>query len=200
MNYKTKTPLILPFKKTLFVSNGGRSLKTNSHMQFKNSDGPQNQLYAYDFRTETQGKEKKLKELPVFGIEVISPGDGIIAQIINGAFDLSPGERNRGVGVGNAITIDHQNNEFSFLCHLKHNSIKVKVGQKVKQGQILARCGNSGNTFQPHIHYHLQDSLFMHKAKALPAQFKKIKVNGKVKENYEPIRGDIVINYTSLFT
>ena len=32
----------------------------------------------------------------------------------------------------------------------------------MKQSQALARCGNSGNSFMPHIRYHLQDSLHMH--------------------------------------
>lgn len=194
MKYITKTPLILPFKGTLFVSNGGRSIKTNNHLQFKNGSGPQNQIYAYDFRTEITGKEKDLKDFPVFGRQVISPGKGIVSQIINGAFDLPPGERNRSVGVGNAITINHQNGEYSFLCHLKNNSIKIKVKDKVKQGEVIALCGNSGNTFQPHIHYHLQDGPFMHNSNALPAQFSKMIVNGKLKEIYEPVRGENVSN------
>src|SRR3989338_4771310 len=62
MEYKTKTNLILPFKGVLWVSNGGRTAETNSHN--KSSDlGPQNQLYAYDFRTKTTGKEKTLEQL-----------------------------------------------------------------------------------------------------------------------------------------
>jgi len=79
MDYKTKTNLILPFRNTLMVSNGGRNSETNNHFR-PASQGPQNQLYAYDFRTETTGKEVSLEDYPVFGIEVISPGDGVVAQ------------------------------------------------------------------------------------------------------------------------
>lgn len=193
MEYKTKTHLILPFKGTLWVSNGGRTIDTNSHNR-PLDQGPQNQLYAYDFRTQTTGKEKTLKEFPVFGQEVLSPGDGTIAQIINGALDVMPGERDRSVGVGNAIIIDHQNGECSLLCHFKFNSIKVNVGNKVKQGDILGLCGNTGNTFQPHIHFNLQNGPLMHKAKALPAQFARIIVNGEEKICYEPIRGQFISN------
>lgn len=193
MGYQTKTDLILPFKGTLLVSNGGRTSETNSH--YRSADqGPQNQLYAYDFRTENTGKEKILEDHPVFSKEVLAPGDGIVEQIINGALDVMPGERDRSVGVGNAIIIDHQNGEYSLLCHFKHDSIKVKIGDKVKQGDVLGLCGNTGNTSQPHIHFNLQDGPFMHKAKALPAQFKKIIVDGKEKINYEPIRGEQVSN------
>jgi len=193
MNYKTKTDLILPFKETLFVSNGGRTPETNSHI--KPIDlGPQNQIFAYDFRTKDTEKFKKLEEFPVFGIEILAPSKGEIIQIINGSIDVEIGERDRSVGVGNAIIIDHQNGEFSLICHLKFNSIQVNVGDIVNQGQKLGLCGNTGNTFQPHIHFNLQDGPRMHKANGLPAQFRKIIVNGVVKENYEPIRGDMVSN------
>jgi len=193
MDYQTKTSLILPFKGILMVSNGGRNPETNSHIRPIES-GPQNQLYAYDFRTENTGKEKTLEDYPVFNKEIIAPANGIVIQIINGAMDVLPGERDRSVGVGNAIIIDHQNGEYSLICHFKYNSIKVKVGDKIKQGGILGLCGNTGNTTQPHIHFNLQDRPRMHLAHALPAQFKRILVNGIEKFNYEPIRSEVVSN------
>lgn len=193
MGYQTKTPLILPFNGTWLVSNGGKTPETNNHIR-PAEQGPQNQLYAYDFRMESTGKETKLEEFEVFGKEVLGPGDGIVVQVIDGSIDVLPGERDRSVGVGNAIIMDHQNGEYSLLCHFKHNSIKVKVGDKVKQGDVIGLCGNTGNTFQPHIHFNLQDGPLMHNANALPAQFTRILVNKEVKEHYKPIRGQLVTN------
>ena len=181
MDYQTRTHLILPFKDTLLVSNGGRTLETNNHCR-PADQGPQNQLYAYDFGGgKIRVKKKIVEDYSVFGKAVLAPGNGIVVQVINGSIDVMPEERDRNVGVGNAIIIDHQNGEYSLLCHFKHNSIKVKVSNKVKQGDILGLCGNTGNTFRPHIHFNLQDGPFMHKAKALPAQFNKIIVDGKEK-------------------
>lgn len=193
MNYQTKTDLILPFKGTWMVTNGGRDASTNNHNR-PPEQGPQNQLYAYDFRNEHTGDGTQLEDYEVFGKEVLAPGDGVIDQVIDGAIDVNPGERDRSVGVGNAIIIDHQNGEFSLLCHFKHNSITAKVGDVVKQGEVIGLCGNTGNTTQPHIHFNLQDHPRMHLANALPAQFRKISVNGEVKENYEPIKGEEVSN------
>jgi len=193
MDYITKTPFILPFKETLMVSNGGRTPETNNHNRMVNQ-GPQNMLYGYDFRSESTGKEKVLEDYPDFSKEVIAPGDGIILQIINGAIDVLPGERDRSVGIGNAIMIDFQNGEYGLLCHFKHNSIKVKAGDRIKQGDVIALCGNTGNTTQPHIHFHLQDNPRLHLGNALPIQFKKILVCGDVKENFEPTRGQMVSN------
>jgi hypothetical protein len=193
MDYKTKTNLILPFNNTWTVTNGGRTAETNNH--FRPVDqGPQNQLFAYDFRNEHTGSGENLEDYEIFGKEVLAPGEGTIIQVINGSIDVNPGERDRSVGVGNAIIIDHGNGEYSLLCHFKHNSIKVKVGDEVKQGDIIGLCGNTGNTSQPHVHFNLQDGPLMHTAKALPAQFRKIIANGEIKENFEPIREDKVSN------
>jgi Peptidase family M23 len=193
MDYQTKTNLILPFNGIWLVSNGGRTPETNSHIR-PAEQGPQNQLYAYDFRMESTGKETKLEEYEVFGKEVLAPGNGTVVQIIDGSIDILPGERDRSVGVGNAIIIDHENGECSLLCHFKHDSIEVKIGDRVKQGEVIGLCGNTGNTQQPHIHFNLQDGPLMHTAQALPAQFSKIQVNGELKEKYEPIRGEKVSN------
>src|SRR3989344_797554 len=102
MDYQTKTNLILPFNGTLMVSNGGRSVETNNHLKFKDSGGPQNQFYAYDFRLGHKGAGTKLEDYEVFGWEVIAPGDGIVIQVIDGSIDVNPGERDRCVGIGNA--------------------------------------------------------------------------------------------------
>ncbi|HLD24999.1 MAG TPA: M23 family metallopeptidase, partial [Patescibacteria group bacterium] len=90
--------------------------------------------------------------------------------------------------------IDHKNGEYSLLCHFKHQSIQVKAGDTVKQRDVLGLCGNTGNTSEPHIHFSLQDGPFMHRSRALPAQFHKILVDGKWKTNYEPERGQMVSN------
>ncbi|MDP1722479.1 MAG: M23 family metallopeptidase [Candidatus Gottesmanbacteria bacterium] len=195
MDYQTKTKLVLPFLGTWMVSNGGRTGETNNHVKFASGDGPKNQIYAYDFRRGHTGAGEKLEEYDVYSEEVIAPGDGVIIQVINGAIDVLPGERDRAVGVGNTVIIDHQNGEFSVLCHFKYNSIQVKVGDHVIQGNLLGLCGNTGNTSEPHIHFHLQDGPSMHTAKPLPAQFSKITVDGEVKTKYEPIRKQMVSNF-----
>lgn len=191
MDYRTKTSLILPFRGILTVTNGGRDSSTNNHFK---EDGPQNQIYSYDFRKEHKGDGKKLEDYEVFGQEVLAPGEGTVVQVIDGSIDVSPGEKDRSVGVGNAIIIDHKNGEYSLLCHFKHNSIKIKVGDDVKQGDLIGLCGNTGNTSQPHVHFNLQDGSQMYNSKGLPAQFKNIVVDGVKKENYEPVRNEQVSN------
>lgn len=45
---------------------------------------------------------------------------------------------------------------FLFLAHLKKGSIKVKEGQHVNEGEVLAQVGNSGSSSEPHLHIHHQ--------------------------------------------
>lgn len=52
---------------------------------------------------------------------------------------------------GKAITIDHGNGYETSYSHLL--DIRVKKGQEVKRGDIIALSGNSGLSFAPHLHY-----------------------------------------------
>lgn len=184
-DYKTKTDLMLPFKGTWTVSNGGRDASKNGHLE-PDGSGPKNQMFAYDFTKDHSGAGKNLEDYEAYGLEVLAPGDGVISQVIDGSQDVSIGETDWVMICGNMIVIDHENAEWSVLAHLKYNSIAVKVGDRVKQGDLLGLCGNSGNTSEPHIHYHLQDEPIMYRATGLPAQFRRITVNGETKENIEP--------------
>lgn len=54
------------------------------------------------------------------------------------------------------MVIRHEETEFSTLCYLMPRSAAVQVGQRVHRGDVIARCGNSGNTSEPHIHFQVQ--------------------------------------------
>jgi murein DD-endopeptidase MepM/ murein hydrolase activator NlpD len=183
-DYKTKTSLILPFNGTWRVSNGGRDASKNGHID-PEGHGPENQLFAYDFVRDYRREGENLEDYEAFGQEVIAPADGIIFQVIDGNRDVPIGETDVDMIYGNMIMIDHQNGEYSVLAHFKYASITVKDGDIVKQGNVLGLCGNTGNTSNPHIHYHLQNDFVMYKAHGLPAQFRKILVDGVEKENIE---------------
>jgi murein DD-endopeptidase MepM/ murein hydrolase activator NlpD len=53
----------------------------------------------------------------------------------------------------NFIVIMHTNGEYSRYDHLCYNSSKVKVGQRVKAGEEIARVGMTGFTYLPHLHF-----------------------------------------------
>lgn len=62
-----------------------------------------------------------------------------------------------GVG-GNQVMIDHGNGEFSFYGHLQPDSVSVRVGDPVERGARIGAVGSSGNSTEPHLHFHVCNS------------------------------------------
>ena len=56
---------------------------------------------------------------------------------------------------------------FVALCHLQRGTVSVAVGEQVEVGQELARCGNSGNSTEPHLHLQAIDRLDVATASAV---------------------------------
>jgi len=87
---------------------------------------------------------------------VLAPADGTVEDINDGIEDNQIGQVDLLNNWGNTIIIKHGEGLYSKLSHLKSKSITVKRGEQVKQGQIIARCGNSGRSPVPHLHLQLQ--------------------------------------------
>ena len=75
---------------------------------------------------------------------------------------------------GNFVVVEHSGNEHSFYAHLIPDSVCVKKGEKVKQGQVLGLLGNSGNSSAPHLHFQLMQGPDMLTARGLPCYFTNI--------------------------
>ncbi len=61
---------------------------------------------------------------------------------------------------------------FVLLAHLRHGSVGVHVGDRVREGDVVGACGNSGNSTQPHLHLQATDSTTWDRARGLPIAFK----------------------------
>jgi urea transporter len=81
---------------------------------------------------------------------------GWVVTIKDAVPDNPIGEMNLDENWGNTIIIKHAEGLYSKLSHLKPYSIKVKEGDYVKAGELIASCGNSGRSDQPHLHFQLQ--------------------------------------------
>lgn len=89
---------------------------------------------------------------------VVAPADGTVADLTDGIPDNLIGDHNLRQNWGNSIVIRHADHLYSQLSHLKPGSLKVKKGDSVKRGDLLALCGNSGRSPYPHLHFQIQST------------------------------------------
>jgi urea transporter/murein DD-endopeptidase MepM/ murein hydrolase activator NlpD len=92
---------------------------------------------------------------------VLASGDGVIEEVVNHVEDNAVGEVNTIENWGNSVVIKHLTGLYSKVSHLKKNSIKVKPGDFVKQGDMLGMCGNSGRSPEPHLHFQVQTTPYV---------------------------------------
>ena len=96
-----------------------------------------------------------------FGKPVLAPADGFVQHIEDYIEDNEIGKINQQQNWGNSIVIKHAEGLFTKMSHLRKNSFKVKMGDYVKQGDIIASCGNSGRSPEPHLHFQVQTTSYI---------------------------------------
>ena len=191
---RNKTDLILPFNGEWTVFWGGDTPEQNHHVNIPS------QKNAFDIViTDANGNSYKTdgkvnEDYYAFGKPLIAPCDAVVVQAVDGIKDNNPGDLNPIYTPGNSIMLKTINNEYILIAHFKNHTITVKEGEKVKKGQILGNCGNSGNSSEPHLHFHLENAEDMNIATGVKCYFEKIKVNASEKHDYSPVKGDKVEN------
>ena len=187
------TKMILPFNEEWFVFWGGTTVEKNYHVEYPD------QQYAYDILmvangTSYEGDPKNNESYFVFGKDIIAPCDAKVAKVITGVHDNVPGELNPQQLTGNTIVLETEEGEFVLFAHLKEGSIVVEEGQEVRQGDLMAQCGNSGNTTEPHLHLSLQNHVEMFQSTGAKLYFDRIMVNGELRTDYLPVKEDYIKN------
>lgn len=188
LDYQTQASLQLPFEGEWMVFWGGREVASNYHAQAVD------QRFAYDFvitrnRSSFRGEGTSNADYHCFGQPILAPAAGSVVAVENGVADNRPGIMNPLRPLGNHVILDHGNDEYSFLAHFKQGSVEVKQGEQVEAGEHLGLCGNSGNSSEPHLHYHLQNTPEPFAGEGLPAQFNDYLANGQPVERGEPVKG-----------
>lgn len=192
----------------------GRWLVQNSHANRVPSHGTHAfaTAYAIDFVPVTDAgrtapitpislvRPESADRFPGFGRPILVPVSGVVLAVHDSESDhpayrglpsiryALTQRRRASVGwaslAGNHVLIDSGGIVVA-LCHLQQGSIQVARGQQVRVGDILARCGNSGNSTEPHLHVQAIDNLNIARANAVRLTF-----NGSLPTNGEVIRAD----------
>lgn len=191
MDYQPRTPLRLPFDGEWYVFWGGTTLEQNYHAMTSN------QRFAYDLvirrdGTTHTGDGKQLTQYFCYGQPILAPADGTVTSVVDSFPDQAIGTTNRSAPAGNHVIVDHGDAEFSLVAHLRPGSVAVRPGDRVRSGQKLGECGNSGNTSEPHLHYQLQNGPVFGESDGLPPRFRGYTADGQRVEQGMPVKGQTV--------
>ncbi|WP_187648388.1 urea transporter [Nitrosophilus labii] len=132
--------------------------------------------YAYDFVIrDDEGKSYKnsgnyLEDYYAFKKPVLSPVSGYVVEAVSYHKDNPIGEVDNINNWGNYIILSTSNGVYVEISHLAQNSLRIKKGDFVEAGQIIALCGNSGYSPEPHIHIQVQESSYLG-SKTVPFNF-----------------------------
>ncbi len=185
-----------PFDGDWLISWGGENPKDNHHI------GSPPQDRAVDIRKIIEGSENQTsrgdpqrnESYGCWAQPIYSPINGVVEVAVDGVPDNIPGELNRPSALGNYVMVRSTSGFVVVLAHFKQGSVAKRAGEPVKAGELLAHCGNSGNSTEPHLHMHVQSGVSMQRSVALRMVFPSLVVDGVPRKNYTPKRGDILSN------
>lgn len=186
--YEPKTKLRLPFRGEWTVIWGGREIAQNYHARTRDQRFALDLVITKDGRSHA-GEGTELEDYYCYGEPILAPAAGTVVWVRDSLPDNRPGRTDPANPAGNAVMLDHGHGEYSLFAHLQPHSLKVKPGQRVRAGDELGRCGNSGNTTEPHLHYHLQDGPKFGDADGLPPRFFDLFVDGAKRDTAEVVKG-----------
>ena len=159
----------LPFQGTWYVASEHGYLDAHKRVA--------TEMFAYDFlQVGANGKSYQRDGLRnndyfAYGEKVLASKDGVVASIRNDVAENVPGTINIETPGGNVVVIDHGDSQFGYYAHLRPGSIPLKVGAQVKTGEVIGEVGNTGNSREPHLHFHVMSAVNADDADAVPVAF-----------------------------
>ena len=118
------------------------------------------EAFAYDFLKigpdgrSYQGTGGRNSDYFAYGLDVLAAADGEVVYMRNDIPENLPGQAMAATPGGNAIVIRHSDTLYTYYAHMRPGGMKVGVGDQVLKGEPIGEVGNSGDSVEPHIHFH----------------------------------------------
>lgn len=130
------------------------------------------------------GDPKVLANWVGYGTPVRAAAAGVVTSVHNGRPEQAPQEMPKTLRVpeliGNEVEVRMKGGYSAVYAHLVKGSVKVKVGDRVKVGQLLGLVGNSGGTLAPHLHFHIVEGADAVTDDGFPNTFARFGQTGKI--------------------
>lgn len=112
-----------------------------------------------------------------YGEPVLAVADGEITQVVDGIPENTPRVLPQPVTLdniaGNYVILRIAANRYVTYAHLQTGSIKVRLGDHVARGTVIARLGNTGQATAPHLHFQVTDANSVLQSEGVPFIFAK---------------------------
>lgn len=203
-NKPTEPPVVrsdlttrLPMRGAWFIAWGGSTQELNQHVLHASQRRAVDLLMLSDAGVSYRTDGARNDDYLAYGQPILAVADGIVEQVVDGVTDNAPGKMNPYYTPGNMVVLRHgDGGVFSSYAHLKPG-LQLRVGAKVKQGAVLGRCGNSGNSSEPHLHFQLQDGPLFERAWGIEPIFRDVTIvrdgGTSVEAHYTWLKGDVVV-------
>ncbi|PCJ51943.1 MAG: hypothetical protein COA79_25070 [Planctomycetota bacterium] len=158
--YQINYSFALPFKGEWYVivdKSKHHRLKAGAAYAFDIIKKVKGQMTKKRIKNRRDYKSLKLNDYYSWDQEIIAQADGIVTQL-EGKNKDNPIGVSGGFNSANYVTVYYGAGISGFYAHLKQGSIKVKLNQRVKKGDVLGLVGNSGASGSPHLHFTMIDS------------------------------------------
>jgi len=118
-----------------------------------------------------------------YDADIFAVAPGTVVEVVRDLPNATPGKNPEGLTIaqiaGNRVIIDMGSGYYAMYAHFAPASIKVHVGDYVKQGQKLGLLGNTGNSSAPHLHFQLMDRPSSLDDTSLPFLFDHMNLEGR---------------------
>ena len=129
------------------------------------------------------GRGTRAEEYLCYEREILAAADGTVVRAESRVRQASLGwgvcDFTARSFVGNHVLVEHAEGEFALYAHLIRGTVTVAPGGRVIRGQVFGRCGHTGHSAEPHLHFHLQDSADLFGGMGLPVRFSRLFVDGE---------------------
>lgn len=142
----------LPFEGNWYVAEEHGFI--DSHKRFVS------EAFAYDFLLIGEGGKSYVGsgsrniDYLAYRQSVLAAKDGEVVYMRKDVPENVPGKAMPAVPGGNAIVIKHNDDQYTYYAHLTPSGMRFGVGDKVVEGDVIGEVGNSGDSVEPHLHFH----------------------------------------------
>jgi hypothetical protein len=130
------------------------------------------------------GDQLKNENYLAEGVDALAVANGVVVAVKDSIPENVPGINSRAVPItletvgGNHIVLDIGGGHYAFYAHVKPGSLRVKLGDRVTRGQVLALVGNTGNSTEPHLHFHISDGVSPLGSEGVPYRLESFEIVG----------------------